>query len=165
MLKPGNIYREAGLKRRCLILSSGFFEWRHIHRLNKRTGLSLKTANKYPYYITVKDREYIFMAGIWQPWEDRLTHEKVETFAIVTTAANPLMEQVHNTKKRMPTILNEDLAWEWLFGDLSEERTTEIGQTQFPAEQMQLCTIAKDFREALEPTSPFSYEDVPILEM
>ena len=31
------------------------------------------------------------------------------------------MQQVHNTKKRMPTILNDDLAYEWIFGDLTEE--------------------------------------------
>ncbi|MEO7263410.1 MAG: SOS response-associated peptidase family protein, partial [Ferruginibacter sp.] len=78
----------------------------------------------------------------------------------VTTAANKLMEQIHNSKKRMPTILTEDLAWEWLFDDLSEERIKEIGQYQFPAEQMEVCTIAKDFREALDPTERFEYVDL-----
>ena len=29
MLAPGKIYRDAALHRRCLVLSSGFFEWRH----------------------------------------------------------------------------------------------------------------------------------------
>jgi putative SOS response-associated peptidase YedK len=44
------------------------------------------------------------MAGIWQPWTDKATGEYVETFSIVTTKANKLMEQVHNSKTRMPTI-------------------------------------------------------------
>lgn len=165
LLLPGKIYRDATLKRRCLVLSSGFFEWRHIFPLNKKTGLPLKTANKTPYYISVKDKPYFFMAGIWQPWTDKVTGEHVETFSIVTTAANKLMEQVHNSKKRMPTILNEDLAYEWMFGNLSEERILEIAATQFPANEMQACTIAKDFREALEPTKVFEYEDVPALEL
>ena len=47
------------------------------------------------------------------------------------------MEQIHNSKKRMPTILTEDLAWEWLFGNLDEERITEIARYQFPTEQME----------------------------
>ncbi len=132
MLAPGKIYRDAGLNRRCLVLSSGFYEWRHVFPLNKRTGQPLKTANKYPYFITLKDKEYFFMAGIWQPWTDKATGEYVESFAIVTTAANKLMEQVHNSKKRMPTILNDDLAYEWLFGSLNEERITEIAKNQFP---------------------------------
>ena len=163
MFTPGKIYRDAAFHRRCLVVSSGFFEWRHIYPLNKRTGQPVKTPLKYPYYITVKDSEYFFMAGLWQPWTDKDTGEHVESFAIVTTKANSLMEQIHNSKKRMPTILNEDLAHEWLFGDLTEERIKEIGQYQFSSGQMQACTIAKDFREALEPTRGMSYEDVPAI--
>ena len=165
LINPGKMYREAGLKRRCLVLSSGFFEWRHIYPLNKKTGQPLKTANKYPYYITVKDKEYFFMAGVYQLWTDKATGETVDTFAIVTTKANKLMEVIHNSKKRMPTILNEDLAYEWMFGDLSENRITEIALTQYPSDEMQACTIAKDFREVLEPTKEFTYQDLPGLEM
>jgi putative SOS response-associated peptidase YedK len=165
ILLPGKIYRDAALKRRCLVLSTGFFEWRHIFPLNKKTGLPLKTAIKYPYYISLKDKGYFYMAGIWQPWTDKSTGEYVETFAVVTTKANKLMEQVHNSKKRMPTILNDDLAYEWLFGDLDEKRISEIAAIQYPAEAMEACTIAKDFREVLEPTKPFEYEDVPALEL
>ncbi|GAC1387631.1 MAG: SOS response-associated peptidase [Ginsengibacter sp.] len=165
LLLPGKIYREAALERRCLVLSTGFFEWRHIYPLNKRTGQPLKTPKKYPYYISLRNQGYFYIAGIWQPWKDEETGEYVETDAIVTTAANKLMEQVHNSKKRMPTILNDDLAYEWLFGDLSEERITEIARTQFPANEMQACTIAKDFREALEPAKEFAYEDLAALEL
>jgi putative SOS response-associated peptidase YedK len=165
LLLKGKMYREAAIKRRCLVLSTGFYEWRHVFPLNKRTGQPLKTANKIPYHITVKDREYFYMAGIWQPWTDATTGEYVESFAIVTTTANKLMEQVHNSKKRMPTILNEDLAYEWIFGKLEEKRITEIAKTMFPSEQMEAYTIAKDFRGALEPTKPFVYEDLPALEL
>ena len=162
---PRKIFREAALNRRCLVLSTGFFEWRHVFPLNKKTGKPLKTATKYPYYIKLKNREYFFMAGIWQPWTDLATGEHVETFAIVTTKANALMEQIHNSKKRMPTILNEDLAWEWLFGDLDERRISEIAQWQFPSNEMEVCTISKDFREALNPADPYIYEDLPALEL
>jgi putative SOS response-associated peptidase YedK len=78
----------------------------------------------------MRGKEYFYMAGIHEAWTDSKTGEYVETDSIITTAANKAMEQIHNTKKRMPTILNEDLAWEWLFGNLSEERITEIAITQ-----------------------------------
>lgn len=165
LLLPGKIYREATLKRRCLILSTGFFEWRHIFPLNKRTGEPLKTAIKYPYYISLKNKNYFYMAGIWQPWTDKVTGEYIESFAVVTTKANKLMEQVHNSKKRMPTILNEDLAYEWMFSNLDEQRILEIAASQYPSEEMQACTIAKDFREVIEPTKEFAYEDLPALEL
>ena len=74
------------------------------------------------------------------------------------------MAKVHNSKMRMPVILNEDLAYEWLFEPMDEERITEVGTTQFPSEQMTACTIAKDFKEQLEPAKPFVYEEFPMIE-
>jgi len=165
MLKPGKMYREAALNRRCLILSSGFFEWRHLFPPNKRTGEPTKTAIKYPYHIGVKNKEYFYVAGIWQPWTDKSTGEFVETFSLVTTAANSLMSQVHNSKMRMPAILDDDLAYQWLFSNLDEDQITEIATSQFPANEMEACTITKDFRGALDPTEPFTYEDLPELEL
>lgn len=165
LLFPNKIYRQAALTRRCLVLSTGFYEWRHVFPLNKRTGQPLKTAIKYPYHITVKDKDYFYMAGIWQSWTDKATGETVDTVSIVTTKANKLMEQVHNTKKRMPTILNEDLAYEWLLEEISEERITEIAISQFPSEAMEVYAITKDFRDSLEPTKAFEYADLPPLIM
>lgn len=165
LLLPGKIYRDAALNRRCLVLSSGFYEWRHIFPKNKRTGEPLKTAIKYPYHIRLKNQEYFYMAGIWNPWTDRETGEHLDTFAIVTTRANKLMEQVHNSKKRMPAILNEDLAYEWLFGQPDEKRITEIATAQFPAEKMEACSIAKDFTISVDPSRPVVFDDLPSLEI
>lgn len=164
MLLPGKMYRDAALHRRCLVLSSGFYEWRHVNPIGKK-GQPLKTAVKYPYHIHVPGQEYFYLAGIYQPWTDKSTGEQVNTFAIVTTKANALMEQVHNSKKRMPAILNEDLAYEWLFGNLDEKRITEIGTTMFPAEKMAAYPIAKDFREAINPLEKFDYPELPTLSL
>ena len=163
MLFKNKMYRDAALHRRCLILSTGFYEWRHVFPLSKKTSKPLKTATKYPYRIDLKDQEYFFIAGIYTPWKDESTGEYVETCSIVTTTANEMMEQIHNTKKRMPTILTEDLAWEWLFDDLNEERITEIARYQLPGNAMQAETIAKDFRESIDPVAPFQYNDLPML--
>jgi putative SOS response-associated peptidase YedK len=35
--------------------------------------------------------------------------ELVKTYAIVTQPANELMSEIHNTKQRMPLILNPDI--------------------------------------------------------
>jgi len=161
-----SMYRFAAKERRCLLLSTGFYEWRHIFPRNKRTGQPLKTAVKYPYRIFLPEKEYFYMAAIWNPWRAQDgTGEYAETFANVTTDANFLMRQVHNSKMRMPTVLNEDLAWEWLFGKLPEHRLTEIALTQYPWQEMDAYTIAKDFRTALDPTASFEYaeEDLPSL--
>ena len=165
LLHSGKIYRDASLKRRCLVLSTGFYEWRHIFPKNKKTGQPLKTAVKYPYYISLKEQEYFYMAGIWQPWTDRQTGEHVETLAIVTTDANYIMKQIHNSKNRMPVILSDEMAWQWMMDELPESRITDIATSQYSAQQMQAYTIDKDFRTSVEPTTAFTYEELPSLEV
>ena len=159
-----SMFADAARERRCLLLSTGFFEWQHIYRKHKKTGENLKKPDKYPYYISLPEHEYFFMAGIWQPWTDQETGEHVNTLAITTTKANHLMKQVHNSKERMPTILNDDLAWEWMMEkNLSDERIQEIAGTQYPTELMSASTITKEFQALLDPTEPFTYADVPAL--
>lgn len=163
LLLPGKMYREAGLKRRCLFISTSFFEWRHVHPIGKK-GQPLKTAIKYPYNIRTKtDSGLHFTAGIWQPWTDKETGETVDTCALVTTKANKLMEQIHNTKKRMPTILTPQLAGEWISDGLSEERIFEIATFQYPAELMEAWPIHKEFKSASDPTEAYKYENLPEL--
>ncbi len=152
------LYRDAALHRRCLIPSSGFYEWRH--QKNEET----KKADTYPYYIGMADKEYFYMAGIWQQWTDKETGETMDTFAIVTTAANDLMQQIHNTKKRMPLILTETLAAEWIFGNLTEERIQKIVKTPIDSEEMIAWTVAKDFLTAEDPTIEVDYPELlPLL--
>ncbi|MEP6713679.1 MAG: SOS response-associated peptidase family protein [Ferruginibacter sp.] len=162
LLKPGKMFRDAALHRRCLILSSGFYEHRHIFPIGKK-GLPLKTAVKYPYHITVKDTPVFMMAGIYQPWTDKETGETKDSFAIITTDANPLMKQIHNSKNRMPTLLSDQLADEWSNPDLTEERITQLATNQFPVEKMKAHTVAKDFLANVDPTEEFIYPDLPDL--
>lgn len=157
-LLESKMYRDAALNRRCLVLSSGFYEWRHY----KPEGA--KKPNTYPYYISVasdKLEPLFFMAGIYQPTVDFETGEVKDSFAIVTTKANELMEQIHNTKNRMPTILPKELAEEWISPNLTEERIKEIASFQYDSENMTAHTIAKDFRTSLKPTLEFYYEELP----
>ena len=100
------MFRDAALKRRCLIPASYFFEWRHFKAPEEKKPVT------YPYTIGVKDQEYFYIAGIWQHWIDKSTGERIETVALITTAANTVMSQIHNTKNRMPTILPEELAYD-----------------------------------------------------
>ncbi|MGE5606793.1 MAG: SOS response-associated peptidase [Bacteroidota bacterium] len=104
-LKPS--FRDAIRKRRCLVPADGFYEWRVF------------SGKKYPYYIFLKDKDIFSFAGIWEQWTDTATGEVLKTFSILTTDANPLLEKIHNTKKRMPVILPRDKEMDWLKNDLS----------------------------------------------
>lgn len=102
-------FRNAIRERRCLVPADGFYEWREVG------------GKKYPYYIYLKSKEIFSFAGIWEEWTDRSTGEIWRTFSILTTDANPLMEEIHNTKKRMPVILPREGEREWLRNGLSRE--------------------------------------------
>lgn len=158
-LLESKMFRSAALKRRCLVLSSHFFEWRHYQAEGE------KKPKAYPYTIGLKNADHFYMAGIWQPWTDRETGETFDTFAITTTKANRLMETVHNTKKRMPTILTEELAYEWIMHDLTEERIKEIATFQIPAEQMYAHPIRKDFKFAEDPCEEELYPELPLIDI
>lgn len=93
------------VKNRCLILANGFYEWKWLDKKGK---------TKQQYEITMQDNSLFAFAGIYNTWIDKATGEILSTYSIVTTEANELMAEIHNTKKRMPIILtpyNEKL---WL---------------------------------------------------
>jgi putative SOS response-associated peptidase YedK len=45
---------------------------------------------------------------------DKNTGEIKNTYAILTTVANPLMAEIHNTKKRMPIVIKQEGETKWL---------------------------------------------------
>lgn len=157
-LLESKMYRDASLRRRCIVLSSGFYEWRHYK------PIGTKKENAYPYFITIKGKPVFFMAGIYQPWTDKNTGETIDSFAIVTTAANDLMSKVHNKKRRMPTVLSENLAHEWLQEGLTESRIKEIANFQLADEDMEATSIRKDFKTAVHPQEKFIYAELPSLD-
>jgi len=50
------------------------------------------------------------MAGIWDSWEEQ-TGELINSFSIITTTPNTLMEQIHS---RMPVIIEKENEQKWL---------------------------------------------------
>lgn len=123
-------YRKSIISRRCLLGVNGFFEWREFNKV------------KYPYLITLK-KETIFSLGcIYDTWVDQSTGEIKNTFSILTTAANPLMEKIHNTKKRMPLIIKSEDEAAWVDPVLPVEQIKAL-ITPFAAEDMQAITVSK----------------------
>ena len=149
--------------RRCLVLSTGIVESRHVEKLGKK-GLPLATKEKYPYMVTLKDQEYFWFPGLYNQWLDPETGELVYCAALGTTPANALMKQIHNSKERMPSILNEDQAYEWLMGNPSDERLTQLALSQVPSKDMEYCTISKDYLSSREAT-PLEYPELTPIDM
>lgn len=91
-------YKQALSRRRCLIASDGFYEW--------RTDGSLRQ----PMHIRRKDGALFAFAGLWEEWK----HEDgtpLRTCTIITVAPSDLMAAIHN---RMPALLRPEDEAAWL---------------------------------------------------
>src|SRR5665213_3568037 len=83
------------LKKRCLILVNGFYEWQTNNAPAKRSKQQ-KTA----FYIGLKSNNLFAMGGLYDEWVNTATGELCRGFSIITLAANPFMATIHNTKQR-----------------------------------------------------------------
>lgn len=102
-------FRDGIQHHRCLVPSSGFFEWREMNKV------------KYPYFIYPSKDSLFTMAGIASHWVNPATGEVLETFSILTTPANSVMSMIHNVKLRMPLLLSNEAASEWMKEYASED--------------------------------------------
>ncbi|HVG14295.1 MAG TPA: SOS response-associated peptidase family protein [Chitinophagaceae bacterium] len=156
------MYKEAALKRRCLIPVNGYYEWMHVMVVGK-SGKLLKTPEKFPYYVKMREQEEFSLAAIWQPWFNTESKQTINTYAIVTTAANTLMKQIHNSKERMPTILPGDLAEAWLYNNLTDQNILDIANYQIASAEMIAIPLDKDFLKKENPHESVIYKEAPEL--
>lgn len=91
-------FRSAWESRPCLVLSSGFYEWRD------RNG-----APKRPYRIYREDDPAFAMAGLWEVWEG--DGDAIPCVTILTTEPDELVAPIHD---RMPVVLPKDAESRWL---------------------------------------------------
>lgn len=118
------------LSQRCVIPVNGFFEWKHVGKI------------KIPYFIFPTNDDFFTLAGVFETSTSE--HNLSFTFSILTCDANELMQDIHNTKKRMPLILNDQQMEQWLNPSLKKEEINALLKP-FPSERMQAHTIHKDF--------------------
>lgn len=96
-VKPS--FRSAFRKRRCLIPSNGFYEW-------KRTN-----GKRQPVFLTLPDGMPFAFAGLWEIWRDGETEVSYRSCAILTREASDAVRPVHH---RMPVILQPSAYDQWL---------------------------------------------------
>lgn len=123
------------MSKRCLIPSSGYFEFHHIGK------------EAIPYFIFLKDEEIFSLGGIFEIWKNPVSNEIVKTFTILTVQANELCAKIHNSGKnpfRMPLIISKEKEEYWLDASLKSD---DIKQFFLPFDQnrMDAYPVSKDF--------------------
>ncbi len=149
-------FRSCISNNRCLIVADGFFEWMDFQK------------KKYPHLIQMQGEQIFCFAGIYASWVDKETGELVNSFSILTTHANPMMEKIHNLKNRMPVIVPPSLYKKWLSPHLTKEEISSFF-TPYPDEKMQNHTISKritsrtEDSNTIETLTPFDYPELALL--
>ena len=102
-------FRSAYRRRRCLILTDGFYEWKQVPG----------RRSKIPMYIHMQDGNPFAFAGLWENWQSPDGSE-ILSCTIITTQPNAAVRDIHN---RMPVILPKDAYEIWLTpGELAPQK-------------------------------------------
>ncbi len=135
MEKPS--FRDAFLRRRCLVPADGFFEWKRVDR------------RKQPIYFTLRDHQPFAFAGLWERWVASDGHP-AESCTILTTEPNDLVLPVHD---RMPLILEPAGYDAWLAHDSVPERDLVPLFRPYSGGQMESYPVSPMVNSA-EPDTP-----------
>lgn len=96
-------FREAFVRRRCLIPADGFYEWQTQGK-----------GPKQPFRLEFEGQRPFAFAGLWERWIDPASAASPDSCTILTTAAGPALTSIHD---RQPVILSPDAFTTWLSRD------------------------------------------------
>ncbi len=137
-------FRAAFKRRRCLIPSSGFYEW-------KQTD-----GSKEPHFIHLRDEPVFAFAGLWEVWHSP-EGDQMRTCTILTTEANSLVKSLHT---RMPVILKPEDFDAWLEPDEVPAEALLPLMASYDADEMAEYEVSKlvnrpsyDTPELIEPVA------------
>jgi putative SOS response-associated peptidase YedK len=99
-IKDKPSFRKPIRSQRCLVIADAFIEGTTRERLSK------------PYVVSKRDGSVFAFAGIWDTWVDENTGEVTNSFSIITTVANSLIQKLPH--HRSPVILKKEDERKWL---------------------------------------------------
>jgi putative SOS response-associated peptidase YedK len=105
-------FARAAASRRCLVPADGWYEWQVSPTAVDAKG----RPRKQPFFIHRSDGAPMAMAGLYEFWRDRTRADDdpdawLSTFSIITTAAEPGLDRIHD---RQPLVLERGRWDDWL---------------------------------------------------
>lgn len=121
-------FRDAFRKRRCLVLTDGWYEWQ------------VAPGGKQPWFIRMKDARPFAFAGLWERWKDPASGSLLESCTIVTTDAAAPIRRIHD---RMPVVLAESHWDRWLDTAFSDTETLSELLRPFDGEALEAWPVSR----------------------
>ena len=94
------MFSDSLFEKRCVIPSTGFYEWQKIDASKKKDK----------YIFNMENSPMLYMAGLYDSF--KVDDDLKKCFVILTTEANSSISDIHT---RMPVILYENELEDWLF--------------------------------------------------
>ena len=110
-------FRRLLLKRRCLVLASGFYEWQHGSSRRERMPYYFSPATDNP--LTAggyAGTGVVAFAGLYDRWYPP-DGDRIDSCTIITTSPNGLVAPLHD---RMPVMLAPDAIELWLDREMAD---------------------------------------------
>lgn len=120
-------FRSAYKRKRCLIPTTGFYEW-------KREG-----EERQPIFIHLQDQKLFAFAGLWEEWMGA-DGSYVRTCTVITTEANTFMKPIHH---RMPVILKPEDEATWLNPQIQHPKELQALVRPYDSECMTAYPVSK----------------------
>ena len=131
-LESRTAFREAFKNRRCLIPADSFYEWQE------------REGKRQPFRVMLKSGGPFCLAGLWERWtkppsrdnadtdiDEAPPSETVESFTIITRAANAAIAPLHD---RMPVIIGPNHFDWWLKDDDPRSESHKLAM-DFPLDE------------------------------
>lgn len=133
-------FREALRRKRCLIITDGYYEW-------------IKAADgRMPFRFQMTNRKPFVFAGLWDRWEGG--ESPVESCTVITTDAAPATVHIH---PRMPVILPFENSMNWMQSKAADEDLLALLRP-YPGDDLEIFAVsravnspANDTAECIQP--------------
>lgn len=143
-----NAFKTSLQKRRCLVVSNGFYEWVGPARARRPVLVRFDDARPFAY------------AGLWARWQPKDGAAPIESCTIVTMAPNALAARVHD---RMPVILDPRTDGARIEEWLDVARTVDLAGLRVPRDiaglrffpvDRRVGNVRNDDAACIAPTGP-----------
>ena len=126
------MWRDAFARARCLVPTEGWYEWREVERVDPSTG-EIRRA-KQPYFLRAKGGGIFCFAGVAAYWKDPKTGEPLRSCAILTTAAEGALAEIHD---RAPVVLPAGAYEAWLDRRLTDpQKAKAVAEQRLPPSEL-----------------------------
>ena len=161
-------FRRAAASRRCLVPADGWYEWQRSTTATDAKG----RPRKQPFFISPVAGGPIAFAGLYEFWREPQPGTAglddpddparwLTTFTIVTTAAEPGLEAIHD---RMPLVLPRDRWDDWLDPQLRDPDS--VRALLEPPVAGRFCPVAVTTRvNAVSNNGPELVEPAPVTDL